>query len=659
MMTLLFQNNNHTNSETREQRIEAFTQTLNNAFQQFQKLWNDYKELLDKSEKAEESSSNSHIPQNEPQVGNSKCCCHAAATKDTDVPKKKTFAVPTEKKTHCDPVSVAINEEQKSNPIPDYVQPFQIFSQDFCTQGLEESFINRTTSPVLKNIENVTPKRSKSPIFGLKKTKSRISSPVVSSPIESEKSVIILNDISNDISLKRNNLCSPKTPSHSGTKANATNAISSNLEELSSASQLCTPKTIKKLGIHTIQNVDTDIIPGTKKKLKQSKLFTKIEQVTDLSICDDVFDSKINEVETNKTCDNVTSTNYLEPNSSSCEDSLIQVSPTQTRSFSKLRQKIYEKNNTAGSLHQRLCTKKVNVKNTKHLEMSEDVNVHNDGEQTDTDLTVFEPKSASTQYISSAFQSKLSENEKLPIMSKFGLETRPDVQEKIQSVTYEHETNDETMFEETPVPSLKSTVFCKGADKMKLSLNKRTSSFVPPKILPSKAKNATASDKEMCELELDILTDNSNALTEKSPPRKKLAANNFDVVPRKLKSSPTYAYKRSPVRKKAERARLNGWDCLQCQEYYKATGLTGKELQMRKNQCSRHRSTHNEKNSTQKGKPRLLESRLYKFIPLNNMERQLNILCGENSTHLLSQDIFFEYHFLSQVINSCIVLHNG
>ncbi|XP_046744665.1 uncharacterized protein LOC124410387 [Diprion similis] len=600
MMTLLFQNNNHTNSKTREQRVEAFAQTLNNAFQQFQKLWNDYKELLDNSKKAEEGKSTSRIPQNEPQVGNTKCRCQATATRDTKIPTKETVALPTERKAHCDPVPLAINENQKSNPIPDYMQEFQIFSQDFCTQGLEESFINRTTSPVLQDIQNVTPKRSKSPIFGSKKTKSRISSPVVSSPSVSEKSVIILNDFSNDTGSKSNDLCSPKTPLHSGTNAHATNPISSNLKEISSASQLCTPKTVKKLGIQTIHNVNTDIIPGTKRKLKQSKLFTKTEQVTDLSICDDVFNGKTNERQINKTCDNLTSTNYSEANNSSCEDSLIQVSPTQTKRLSKLRQKIYEKNNSAGSLHQKLCTEKAKVRNTQYLEASGDINVNNDVEQTDTDLTVFEPKAASTQYISSPSRCKLPKNKKSPTMSKIGLGMRADIQEKMQSISQEHETNDETLFIEAPVPKPKNIVFGKSANTIKLSLNKRTSSFVRPNTLSSNATNATTSDKEMSELELDILTNNSNALTEKSPPRKKLAANNFDVVPRKLKTSPTYAYKRSPVRKKAERARLNGWDCLQCQEYYKATGLTGEELQMRKNQCSRHRSTHNERNSTQK-----------------------------------------------------------
>ncbi|XP_025267231.1 putative uncharacterized protein DDB_G0274435 isoform X3 [Camponotus floridanus] len=43
------------------------------------------------------------------------------------------------------------------------------------------------------------------------------------------------------------------------------------------------------------------------------------------------------------------------------------------------------------------------------------------------------------------------------------------------------------------------------------------------------------------------------------------------------------------IRRKADRAKLNGWDCWECEKYYKNLSLSKDKLQKRKNKCARHK----------------------------------------------------------------------
>ncbi|XP_029178659.1 uncharacterized protein LOC114946377 [Nylanderia fulva] len=54
------------------------------------------------------------------------------------------------------------------------------------------------------------------------------------------------------------------------------------------------------------------------------------------------------------------------------------------------------------------------------------------------------------------------------------------------------------------------------------------------------------------------------------------------------------------MRSKAQRSALNGWDCWECEKYYKSLSLSKTELQKRKNKCSRHRKKY-ERPHTPKG----------------------------------------------------------
>ncbi|XP_071577749.1 uncharacterized protein [Temnothorax nylanderi] len=51
------------------------------------------------------------------------------------------------------------------------------------------------------------------------------------------------------------------------------------------------------------------------------------------------------------------------------------------------------------------------------------------------------------------------------------------------------------------------------------------------------------------------------------------------------------------MRCKADRAKLNGWDCWECRDYYKSLSLSKEEEQKRKNQCSRHRYKYERPNT--------------------------------------------------------------
>ncbi|EFN86314.1 uncharacterized protein LOC105181519 [Harpegnathos saltator] len=84
--------------------------------------------------------------------------------------------------------------------------------------------------------------------------------------------------------------------------------------------------------------------------------------------------------------------------------------------------------------------------------------------------------------------------------------------------------------------------------------------------------------------------------TENKPPAKRLLLNKFHMTSKK-KGNVT---EQLNMRCKADRAKLNGWSCWECKEYYQNLSLSKKELQKRKNQCSRHRQKY-ERPSTPEG----------------------------------------------------------
>ncbi|XP_071574353.1 uncharacterized protein [Temnothorax nylanderi] len=84
--------------------------------------------------------------------------------------------------------------------------------------------------------------------------------------------------------------------------------------------------------------------------------------------------------------------------------------------------------------------------------------------------------------------------------------------------------------------------------------------------------------------------------TENKPLEQKVLLDKFNI---KRKEKRKDISEQRNMRCKAERAKLNGWDCWECREYYKMLSLSKEDLQKRKNQCSRHRSKYERPNTPQ------------------------------------------------------------
>ncbi|XP_014256806.1 uncharacterized protein LOC106670737 [Cimex lectularius] len=81
-----------------------------------------------------------------------------------------------------------------------------------------------------------------------------------------------------------------------------------------------------------------------------------------------------------------------------------------------------------------------------------------------------------------------------------------------------------------------------------------------------------------------------------SSTQKERCNTSFDRPPNWEESSSVgYVYQQGAVRNKAERKQLKGWECEECEKYYKALGdqLSPAKIQERINACSRHRSKFN------------------------------------------------------------------
>ncbi|XP_012233486.1 uncharacterized protein [Linepithema humile] len=79
--------------------------------------------------------------------------------------------------------------------------------------------------------------------------------------------------------------------------------------------------------------------------------------------------------------------------------------------------------------------------------------------------------------------------------------------------------------------------------------------------------------------------------TENKPPVTKILLNKD--IKRRKKDIP----EQLNMRCKADRAKLSGWDCWECKQYYQNLSLSEEELQKRKNQCSRHRHRYDRPNT--------------------------------------------------------------
>lgn len=440
-----------------------------------------------------------------------------------EIPEKESSAIENEKTVGCNPGSLTLKETEKPCK-ENYEQSFQIFSQDFCTQSLEESFKDLNNPPALQEIQNLTPKRSKSPIFTMKKRKSRRNSPIgISSPNLSEKSVVILNDFNNATTSNNKNPCISKIRSDPTIVDNPTDTPSSLIHSTTSipeADTTCALKCVKKWGISTMYNVDTSLTRGSKKKLKQSRLYVRKEKITNLSNCEDVPLNKLNDRRAVETPDNARNINCSWTNDSCLEDSFIQASPNHEIGVSKSREQISRRIKNAETRPQRLNMDKRNLENAQSPEMFQ-----NENGNTDTDITIFEPNLASTQYNRLPVHLSKSMNKTSATKLKPGLDEKVNYKENVALPIDDSEPYDETLFIENQTPfnfmTLKKTNSEKREKAKRLSLPKKTSSSVNLKETFKNPLNEV--EKELIDSEMEISLDNSQEMYPKSPLQKTTA----------------------------------------------------------------------------------------------------------------------------------------
>ncbi|XP_039313244.1 uncharacterized protein LOC113005939 [Solenopsis invicta] len=127
---------------------------------------------------------------------------------------------------------------------------------------------------------------------------------------------------------------------------------------------------------------------------------------------------------------------------------------------------------------------------------------------------------------------------------------------------------------------------------------KRLSS-IPERLMITASSGGTSSD----EIIDDSLTMNSKASSKNTQEKnsdleKILTAKLYKLTQSTMKDvdenqsqfiSPNKEREHINVRRKADRAKLSGSDCWECEKYYKNLSLSKDELQKRKNKCSRHR----------------------------------------------------------------------
>ncbi|XP_012056769.1 PREDICTED: uncharacterized protein LOC105619861 [Atta cephalotes] len=81
--------------------------------------------------------------------------------------------------------------------------------------------------------------------------------------------------------------------------------------------------------------------------------------------------------------------------------------------------------------------------------------------------------------------------------------------------------------------------------------------------------------------------------SENKPPEKKMLLNKFKVFPKRKADVP----EQRNMQCKADREKLNGFDCWECRKYYQNLSLSKEELKKRLNQCSRHRHKYERPNT--------------------------------------------------------------
>ncbi|KAL6260059.1 hypothetical protein P5V15_007598 [Pogonomyrmex californicus] len=293
-----------------------------------------------------------------------------------------------------------------------------------------------------------------------------------------------------------------------------------------------------KLDISTTHHVETTFLPNGK-KLKQSRLaFYPVKNNEETALSPNinvVHDVKQDPIEDIFTANTITTTENNVTSSSENSEDVIEISPTQRNITSKVKYRL--------KLKRKVSAKQIKIspkKNKTYCSTVPEITID------DMDFGLCLPKHISIQ----------AKNDK-----------------SLDSTTLIENSSPIKIHNETNVQIRKSVQIQKKNQSM-ANKEKNTTKNINDIAFEDKTfylpaeRTANRNDVD------DFYLDNS----ENEPPKKKILPKRKTDVSEQLN-----------IRCKADRAKLNGWDCWECREYYENLPLSKEELQKRKNQCSRHR----------------------------------------------------------------------
>lgn len=172
----------------------------------------------------------------------------------------------------------------------------------------------------------------------------------------------------------------------------------------------------------------------------------------------------------------------------------------------------------------------------------------------------------------------------------------------LDKLEHMHHINDETLLTTTNneelesiqnINQIKKESYLEPIDQ-KVHTNSSTYDDETFCMLEEKLKEAPA----VCNVDKSQIT-KENIFNRKSStpsPVRRSLLNSFDIN-RKRKNAEV----NQPSKKKADRAKMSGVSCWECERYYANLGLSEEEIKLRQNQCSRHRTNEKKKEDTPEG----------------------------------------------------------
>ena len=554
-------------NECARNATKGFAGILGEAFEQYKKLWNEYLKLQKRCE------------DNDVKIPFAVCESESCRNEVAGIP---------ETSQHCagrreGPASLASSENTKASTSL-YERVSNVCSSDF-TSDCEDSFIsdNKPVQNQMVNDELLT-----SPILVRKRSKSRRSS----SSLQGRSILEDSEDSSMCLSMKENN-----SILISSTQEDVSKEIECSFTENNNDQIECTPisKMTRKLGVSNLYNVHTTLLQNGK-KLKQSKLvFLPTEETTAnaaYKVCkDNALKPHMSPMPVRNVKGN--SKNGIKP----MDEEIIQSSPTKgvDRNLKiknlRLKRKSPAKHIQKHSIFDKIIDNKTSRSKLPLTEIHQasvsqclpvDTCTQNDELQLIKRSKTFAP--LHPESIVNTMDITNSPFSRLLVTS--------------QDVYFEDSDFDtELSIPENETKSVENAENDNEAQKMKFS--ESTSQ--------SQKHSSTCDDETFFILEENRRqnpTLNVDASKEKIPhskifqfPRlKKRLMDSFDILPEK-KDVPIYRTSKN----RSERAKMTGVSCWECKQYYASLGLSEDEIKARQNQCSRHRTVHNEKKDTPEG----------------------------------------------------------